>query len=123
MLNRAAFKPRLQNSHRARDWKRAPSFLQWLRGRDCLLAAKGGCEGRIEAAHVDYAGDKGMSTKTHDKNAVPLCSEHHRTQHAWGWDTFEGNFGMAPGDTLEAAKAYWQAWPGRRAWEGARDDG
>lgn len=124
MLSRTAFKPRLQNSHRARDWKRAPSFLQWLRGRPCLLEGKGGCDGKIIAAHVDYAGGKGMGTKVHDKHAVPMCGGpegHHAAQHRWGWETFEANFGYAPGDILLAAEAYWEAWPGRRAWEETRD--
>lgn len=122
MLSRTALKPRRQNSHRADDWKRAPQFRQWLRGRPCLLADKGGCEGKMEAAHVDYAGGKGVATKVHDKFSIPLCSEHHRTQHSWGWQTFEGNFGMSPGDAKLAAEAYWQAWPGRIAWEARRDE-
>lgn len=117
MLARSAFKPRRKNGHKADAWKRAPQFLQWLRGRPCLLADKGGCAGKIEAAHVDYAGGKGMGTKAEDRHAIPLCGEHHRTQHAWGWQTFEGNFGMAPGDAALAAEAYWKAWPGRVAWE------
>lgn len=117
MLARSAFAPRKKNSRKADAWKRAPQFLQWLRGRPCLLADKGGCEGKIQAAHVDYAGGKGMGTKTDDKHAIPLCAEHHRTQHAWGWQTFEGNFGFAPGDCALAAGAFWKAWPGRIAWE------
>jgi hypothetical protein len=120
-VNRSAFRPRLENSHRADSWKRAPGFLQWLRGRPCLLVDKGGCEGKMEAAHVDYAGGKGIGTKVHDKHCIPLCSEHHRVQHAWGWDTFEGNFGMGPGDAAQAAEAYWNAWPGRVAWEAKRN--
>lgn len=116
MLSRTAFAPRKRNAPRIAE-KSAPAFLQWLRGRPCLLEGKGGCGGRMEAAHVDYAGGKGMGTKVRDSAAVPLCAEHHRTQHSWGWQTFEGNFGMSPGDTALAAEAYWRAWPGRRAWE------
>ena len=117
MLRAAAFKPRKQNSHRADAWKRVPGFLQWLRGRPCLLCDRGGCDGKIVAAHVDYAGDKGMGTKVHDRFAIPLCggfNGHHAAQHAWGWDTFEANFKI---NALEASKAYWAAWPGRRAYE------
>jgi hypothetical protein len=118
-LARTAFRPRHRNAPRPAE-KSAPSFLQWLRGRECLLAGKGGCGGKIEAAHVDYAGDKGMGTKASDRFAVPMCSEHHAAQHRWGWQSFEGNFNMAPGDTLLAANAYWQAWPGRVRWEAER---
>lgn len=85
-----------------------------------MLADRGDCAGKIEAAHVDYAGDKGMGRKVHDKHCIPLCSEHHRVQHSWGWVTFEGNFGLKPGDSLLAAAAYWQAWPSRHGWEEAR---
>ena len=117
MLSRSAFKPRKQNSHKADAWKRCPQFLQWLRGRPCLLVDRGGCDGKIVAAHVDYAGGKGMGTKVPDMHAVPMCGGfhgHHAAQHAWGWKTFEANFKI---NALEAAKAYWQAWPGRRQWE------
>lgn len=120
-MNRSAFRPRIENSHRADHLLRAPQFRQWLRGRPCWLADRGGCEGRLEAAHVDYAGGKGAGIKVHDKHCIPLCSEHHRVQHAWGWEMFEANFGMAPGDAKMAAEAYWNAWPGRIAWEGKRD--
>jgi hypothetical protein len=113
MLARSAFKARRQNAPRP-AWKVAGAFLQWLRGRPCLLADRGGCEGRIEAAHVDYAGDKGMATKVSDRFAVPMCAEHHRAQHSWGWKTFEAIFKI---NALEASKAYWQAWPGRVRWE------
>jgi hypothetical protein len=68
----------------------------------------------MEAAHVDYAGDKGMGTKVSDRFAIPLCSDHHALQHAVGWQTFEGNFKF---NGLIAAQAYWHAWPGRVAWE------
>lgn len=114
MLARSAFKPRKQNSHRADAWKRVPGFLQWLRGRNCMLADRGGCDGKVRACHVDYAGDKGMGTKVHDKHAIPMCDGHHAAQHSWGWSTFEGNFKI---NALLAAEAYWRAWPGRSAWE------
>lgn len=79
-----------------------------------MIVDRGGCSGRIESAHVDYAGDKGMGTKVSDRFCVPLCEEHHRVQHQHGWQTFEGNFKI---NALEASKAYWNAWPGRVAWE------
>ena len=121
MLTRVDTRPRHRNSRKADFHLRAPSFRQWLRGRACMLAEKGGCEGKIEAAHVDYAPGKGMGLKVADRYCIPLCSEHHRVQHAWGWNTFEENVQIRLGGSLIAADAYWQAWPGRRAWEESRD--
>jgi hypothetical protein len=109
---RVDVRPRKRNAPRPAE-KSAPSFLQWLRGRDCL-AVGGACFGRIEAAHVDFAGGKGIGTKVADRYAVPLCSFHHAKQHRWGWKTFQAAFQI---DALAAAEAYWRAWPGRIAWE------
>jgi len=80
-----------------------------------MLEAKGGCSGKVRACHVDYAGDKGIGTKVADEHAVPMCDGHHGQQHAWGWKSFEANYRINP-STLEAAAAYWRAWPGRGAW-------
>lgn len=46
------------------------------------------CCGRIEAAHVDHAGGKGMGIKVSDWATVPLCSHHHAELHR-GAVTFE----------------------------------
>lgn len=113
-------RPRRKNSHKADFFLRAPQFRQWLRGRLCLLADKGGCGGTMVAAHVDYAGGKGVGIKVHDKHCIPLCDDHHKAQHSWGWDTFEENFKLGIGGAALAAAAYWNAWPGRKAWEEAR---
>lgn len=74
-----------------------------------------GCEGRMEAAHVDYAGDKGMATKVSDCHALPMCAKHHREQHQIGWPSFERRYGQF--NALDVANGYWRAWPGRIAWE------
>jgi hypothetical protein len=105
-------KPRRRNAPRPAE-KSAPAFLQWLRGRECVLAFN--CDGKIEAAHVDHGGDKGMGTKAADRFALPMCAKHHREQHATGWETFQRTYGNF--DALAVAGSYWQAWPGRRAWE------
>ncbi|WP_066795233.1 DUF968 domain-containing protein [Sphingomonas soli] len=107
----------LRNRHRNAprpEWKVADAFRQWLRGRPCLCSDRGGCDGRIISAHVDYAGGKGMGTKVADRFCIPLCMEHHRVQHQHGWPAFEANFKI---NGLEASKAYWAAWPGRAKWE------
>lgn len=108
-------RPRKRNAPRPAE-KAAPGFLQWLRGRDCLAAAST-CGGKIEAAHVDYAGGKGMGTKVADRYAVPLCSYHHALQHSRGWMWFDITILKVAGSGLAAAARYWQAWPGRIAWE------
>jgi len=55
-----------------------------------------------------------MGTKASDRFAMPLCQQHHRLQHSWGWKTFEDTYGI---DGLKQAERYWWAWPGRIAWE------
>jgi hypothetical protein len=110
-------RPRKRNAPRPKE-KSAPGFLQWLRGRECLAIDDGGCSGRIEAAHVDYAGDKGMATKVSDRFAVPLCTKHHSRQHSQGWKLFEHTcLDGYDGCALKAAEQFWRAWPGRIAWE------
>lgn len=107
-------RPRKKNAPRP-AWKVATAYLQWLRGRPC--AADGvHCEGRIEAAHVDHAGDKGMGTKVSDRFAIPLCAGHHGRQHSRGWKTFEAEC-LGGKSAVAIAHAYWNAWPGRIAWE------
>lgn len=105
-------------------WKVATAYLQWLRGRPCYLANKGGCgfadpprNTPIEAAHVDVAGGKGMGTKVADQYAIPLCQRHHDEQHGkigsfsqrGGWKTFQVKYGF---DAVKVAGEYWRAWKG-----------
>lgn len=80
---------RHQNSQRAKQARAVPSHLAWVRGFVCLCFKHGDCDGRIEAAHVDYAGGKGTGLKVHDRFAVPMCAAHHAEQHRIGWKTFE----------------------------------
>jgi hypothetical protein len=69
--------------------------LAFIRGLPCLV-----CRERTEteeAAHIRMRDPEiaklnpGHSSKAHDFYAVPLCSQHHRDQHAMGerefWDT------------------------------------
>lgn len=118
MIRRTALRPRHQNAPRP-AWKVAEAFKQWLRGRECYLADKGGCAGKIEAAHVDHAGGKGISTKVADRHCLPLCQAHHREQHNKGWRTFEIRYGF---NAVDVAGDYWHLWPGRVAWERKQGD-
>ncbi len=111
--------PRHTNAPRP-AWKVARSYLAWLRGRQCAADGNGLCDGRIEAAHVDHAGEKGIGTKVSDRHAIPLCHDHHNRQHTRGWLTFEKEC-LGGKSAVAMAAAYWSAWPGRFAWE--RDHG
>ena len=112
---RVNIKPRKQNSPRP-AWKVATAFRQWLRGRQCAADGYGLCEGRVQAAHVDHAGSKGMATKVADKFCIPLCEDHHRRQHNKGWMTFEKEC-LGGKSAVAISEAYWRAWPGRVEWE------
>ncbi len=108
-------RPRKRNAPRP-AWKVAKSFHQWLRGRQCAADATGLCDGTMQAAHVDHAGDKGMGTKVSDRHAIPLCAGHHARQHRRGWLTFEREC-LGGKSAVAMADAYWQQWPGRIEWE------
>ena len=115
-------RPRNRNAGRPPE-KDARGFLQFIRGRDCLFVDQGGCEGKIEAAHLDFAGGKGIGTKVADKFAVPMCAGHHRMQHKLGWQTFMVTMKASAHELLTIAQRLWFAWPGRVAWERRLSDG
>ena len=83
----------------------------------------GGCEGKIEAMHLDFSGGKGVGTKVADQHVVPSCAGHHRAQHSRGWNTFLASMGHTKDGLLYAAGRYWNAWPGRIAWERKQEGG
>lgn len=116
-MMRVNVKPRRRNSPRPAE-KSAPAFLQWLRGRECLIAKKHDCAGKICAAHFDQWGDKGIGTKVSDRAALPLCALGHDEQHRIGWTSFQLKYQFNGFDVVER---YWRAWPGRIAWEAKQD--
>lgn len=87
-----------------------PGFLAYLRRQPCEAAHLGGCSGPIEAAHIRYSDathgrNPGMQSKNHDRNANPLCREHHqRDQHAGAERAFWSRLGKDAYET--AAKHY-----------------
>src|SRR5690349_10329989 len=97
--------------------KDAKGFLQWLRGRPCVFADHGGCSGKTEAMHLDFAGDKGMGSKVSDRYSLPACSAHHGLQHQKGWNTFCKLMGVTKEQLLVGAAKLWHQWPSRLAWE------
>lgn len=117
MLSRSAFKPRRKNAPRP-AWKVAKSFHQWLRGRECAVASRGGCWGDMEAAHTPDPMSKGTSTKASDRNAIPLCQGHHKLHTDKGWSAI----GLTRETAQKMAATYWHAWPGRAAYERQLND-
>lgn len=77
-----------KNSGKQNAGKRWPQHLQFVRGYACAVASNG-CNGKVESAHVDFAGGKGMSMKVDDRFTIPLCTAHHADQHNVGWPAFQ----------------------------------
>ena len=75
---------------------RLPAHLRFIRSHDCSIAGKPRhvCGGPIEAAHVRIGTDGGTGMKPGDNWALPLCSEHHASQHRIGEQSFEKRHGI-----------------------------
>lgn len=79
--------------------QKSPKHLDFIRSLGCLICGDATC---TEAAHVRYAEPlagkliTGMGIKSHDKFTVPLCSRHHREQHANGERSWWSQFGIDP---------------------------
>ena len=99
-------RPRKRNAARP-AWKVQTAYLQWLRGRTCMLSGND-CQGKIEAAHTPDPASKGMGTKAADHNAIPLCHHHHGLHTVNGWSAI----GLTREAAMIAAAAYWRAWRG-----------
>ena len=69
VVKRAPLKRRAPRPQRDSD----PRYLAWLRTQACIICH---IVRYIEAAHV---GARGLGQKCSDREAVPLCQEHHRT--------------------------------------------
>lgn len=52
---------------------RNPHYLRWVRSLRCAVC---GTMRHVEAAHT---GPRGLSQKSSDTSAIPLCARHHRT--------------------------------------------
>jgi hypothetical protein len=100
-------RPRRRNAARP-AWKVATAYHQWLRGRQCAMASRGDCSGKMEAAHTPDPASKGMGTKAADHNAIPLCHGHHSQHTAQGWSAI----GLTRETAMQMAAAYWNAWKG-----------
>lgn len=104
---RVDIRPRKKNAPRP-AWKVGTAYHQWLRGRPCMLASKGDCWGRMEAAHTPDPMSKGIGTKAADHNAIPLCQGHHALHTIKGWSAI----GLTRETAMAAAAQYWRSWTG-----------
>jgi hypothetical protein len=100
-------RPNRRNAPRP-AWKVNLAYLQWLRGRRCAFESRGGCSGRIEAAHTPDPQSKAMGDKAADRNAIPACQWHHKLQTDKGWSAV----GLTRESAQALAQGYWRAWPG-----------
>lgn len=98
------------------EYVRSETYLRTVRGRPCLIC------GRPEASahHLMFAQDRGMSLKTGDQWAVPLCHACHMKLHRYGdertWWDLQGV------DPAEWAKANWEKFNGtNRCGDGLHD--
>jgi hypothetical protein len=76
------------------------AYLAWVRQQRCCLC---GTDQNIEAAHLRVGSIKhdkphgAMQMKSSDIWALPLCTRHHRMQHAAGDElVFWASFGINP---------------------------
>ena len=70
---------RKRRSRPRRGPERSLDYLAWIRTLGCVICSRV-CGGStvIEAAHTNALGPRGMSQKTSDFSAIPLCTAHHR---------------------------------------------
>jgi hypothetical protein len=75
--------------------RRDPGYCRWIRTLACCVAGREAsstrcwpCAGRVECAHVVSRGAGGFDVA----NTVPLCTRHHRQQHAMGIQSFEDRY-------------------------------
>jgi len=59
--------------------ERCAAYLAWIRTLGCAICSRSqGGVIVIEAAHTNALGSRGMSQKSSDFSAIPLCADHHR---------------------------------------------
>ncbi len=66
----------------------APQHLKWLREQPCCLGDLYACSGVVESHHSTLG--RGLSQKSSDLEAMPLCGRHHKALHGFtgffaGW--------------------------------------
>ena len=82
-----------------RGRERCPHYLAWIRTLGCVVCSRVSGRATVaEAAHTNALGPRGMSQKSSDFSAVPLCSGHHRedpdSYHRLGEQEFSRKHGI-----------------------------
>lgn len=93
--------PRRQakTAKRASRWK-SQAHLTFVRSFHCAMPL---CDDApIEAAHVRIGSGAGMGQKPDDWRAVPLCKQHHQSQHSIGESTFWRKYENQSGQNVES---------------------
>lgn len=90
---------RKQRTHPRRGPERNPMYLAWIRTLGCAVCSQSpGSPTLVEAAHTNVLGPRGLSQKTSDYSAIPLCSWHHRhnpdSYHVLGESRFASMHGI-----------------------------
>jgi hypothetical protein len=94
------------------------AYLAHTRRQSCIVGPiLGGCEGRIDPAHLRFGEPKvgrlnpGMGRKSDDKWVLPLCRKHHDAQHAAGNErAWWASVGIDPNEAcIERYAAFQQA--------------
>jgi hypothetical protein len=88
-------------------------YLAWIRTLECAVCCQPpGPSTVIEAAHTNVLGPRGLSQKTSDYSAVPLCSSHHRhngdSYHVLGESRFALQHRINLHETVSALNAQYQ---------------
>lgn len=84
------------------------AHLQWVRGHVCCVD-NSACDGPVQAAHVRMGLAGGMALKPPHDRVVPLCEDHHRTQHTMGERPFWREVGIDPVELAAAFAANWHS--------------
>ena len=92
-----------------RGRERDNGFLAFVRRQPCAARHLGGCEGRIDPAHIRFGTpdrpNPGMGRKNHDRWCNPLCRKHHEEQHSMKEQAFWARVGIDPAANAAALYA------------------
>ena len=86
--------------------QRSASYLAWVRKLPCSVCQE---TRHVEASHT---GPHGLSQRSSDLQAIPLCERHHRTgrdsYHSLGPIQFQLRHGLAIGQVIETLNSQWE---------------
>lgn len=100
-----------RSATRLKLW-RDPKYLQFIRDQPCIVCALLHViqRYRTEASHI---GERGLSQKCPDREAIPLCVEHHREErqsaHVMG-KRFWSFHGLDKKELIERFNKQYQLW-------------